>query len=181
VDTLVVSRFLATLTLACWAGLAALAVVRWASPRSSEAARLLADLRQWALPLATVVALTATLGSLYYSEVAGFVPCQLCWYQRIAMYPLPVILGIATWWRDAAVRRYALPLVGVGAAISAYHSWLQAFPPESGSSFCTADAPCTARHVWDFGFVSIPFMALTAFLTVGALLWLARPSDRSPA
>jgi disulfide bond formation protein DsbB len=181
VDTLAVSRFFATLTLACWAGLVVLAVVWWAAPRSPGAGRLLADVRQWALPLAAAVALTTTLGSLYYSEIADFVPCRLCWYQRIAMYPLPLILGIAAWRRDADIRWYALPIAGVGAAISVYHSWLQAFPPESGSTFCTPDAPCTARHVWEFGFVSIPFMALTAFLTVGALVWLARPSDRSPA
>jgi disulfide bond formation protein DsbB len=180
VDTLAVSRFLATLTLACWAGSVTIAVTRPAAPRSPPVARLQTDLRQWALPLAAIVALTATLGSLYYSEVAHFVPCQLCWYQRIAMYPLALILGVAAWRRDATVCWYAVPLAGAGAAIALYHSWIQAFPPESGSSFCTLDAPCTTRHVWEYGFVSIPFMAFTAFLTIGALLWLARPSDRSP-
>jgi disulfide bond formation protein DsbB len=177
-DTATVSRFLATLALACWAGLAAGGVVWLMAGRSDAAAQMQADIRRWALALAFLIAATAMAGSLYYSEVADFVPCRLCWFQRIGMYPLAVILGVAALRRDPDVRWYALPLAGIGAVIAAYHSWLQAFPPSSGSSFCTLDAPCTTRHVWEFGFVSIPFMAFTGFVTIGALLLVAgsRPS-----
>lgn len=179
-DTLMVSRFLATLAVACWIGLAVGGALWFQSRRSEAAAARLDDVRDWALPLAATIAVVATLGSLYYSEVADFVPCRLCWFQRVFMYPLSLILVIAAVRRDVAVRWYALPLAGVGAVISAYHSWIQAFPPDGGSSFCTIDAPCTTRHVWEFGFVSIPFMALTAFVTIAVLL-AAAATHRSVA
>lgn len=70
------------------------------------------------LLLAWLVALTSMLGSLYYSEVANFIPCKLCWYERIAMYPLAVVLVVATLKRDWAIRRYVLPIMAIGAAIS---------------------------------------------------------------
>lgn len=119
------------------------------------------------------VALVATLGSLFLSEVVGFTPCVLCWYQRIAMYPLAVILGIAALRSDIGVRRYVVPLLGVGAALSTYHYLMQHFPELSASS-CSASAPCTAAWVWEFGFVSIPFMALACFATIAWLLLAGR-------
>jgi disulfide bond formation protein DsbB len=79
-------------------------------------------LRLW---FAAAVGVTATLGSLYYSEIVGFVPCTLCWYQRICMYPLAVILPIAAARGDEGVRRYVTPLAVVGAGISAYHYLVQ--------------------------------------------------------
>ena len=124
------------------------------------------------------VAVVTTLGSLYYSKVQGYVPCELCWYQRICGYPFAVILGIAAWRRDAGVRVYAVPVFAIGAVIAAYHSWIQAFPPADGTSFCTADVPCTTRYVYELGFVSLPFMALSAFVAMMALLFIARPSPR---
>lgn len=124
------------------------------------------------LPSAAVVALVATLGSLYLSEIAGFEPCVLCWYQRIAMYPLPVILGIAAVRQDAAVRRYAQPLAVIGLGIAAYHYLIQAFPSlDSGT--CDLGVPCGARYIELFGFVSIPFMAGAGFLFIVAALALA--------
>ena len=122
-----------------------------------------------------------TLGSLYYSKVYEFVPCELCWYQRICVYPFAVILGIAAWRRDAGIRVYAIPVLAIGMVISAYHTWIQAYPPESGTSFCTADVPCTTRYVWEFGFVSLPFMALSAMVAMTVLLLVARPAARRSA
>jgi disulfide bond formation protein DsbB len=181
-DPEVASPFFATLALACWAGLFAGGVVAVLARRSDPEGGLVRawdDVRAWALPLAGAIAVVATLGSLYYSEVADFVPCRLCWYQRIAMYPLALILAVATFRRDPGVRWYALPLCAAGILISAYHSWIQAFPPDSGTSFCTTDAPCTTRHVWEFGFVSIPFMAFTGFVTIAALLLVANRREPS--
>jgi disulfide bond formation protein DsbB len=120
--------------------------------------------------LAFVVALFATLGSQYLSEVAHFVPCRLCWYQRIAMYPLPVILGIAWWKRDAGVRRYVLPLAVIGMCISTYHVLVEHFPSLEASSICEISNPCTIRWVERFGFVTIPLMALCAFALISGLL-----------
>jgi disulfide bond formation protein DsbB len=126
--------------------------------------------------LAATVALTATAGSLYLSEVAGFVPCTLCWYQRIAMYPLVLVLGIAAWRRDLGIRRYVVPVAGIGAAISAYHVLLQRLPglPSGG---CSLGVPCSAIDVERFGFVTIPLMALIAFLAIITLLVAVAPGD----
>jgi disulfide bond formation protein DsbB len=132
--------------------------------------------RRHALSLAAAMAVLATAGSLYYSEVAGYPPCVLCWYQRIAMYPLVIVLGVAAWRRDRAVWRTGLPIVAIGAAISTYHVLIERVPSLATES-CQVDVPCTVRWVWELGFVSIPFMALTAFLFIGALLLGVRQQE----
>jgi disulfide bond formation protein DsbB len=126
--------------------------------------------------LAWAVAVVATLGSLYYSEVVHLPPCNLCWYQRIAMYPLVVVLGVAALRSDRGVRRYALPVVAVGAALSVYHYQLERFPSQGGLA-CFVDAPCTTVWVWRFHYISIPFMALSAFALIATLLLLAGRPD----
>jgi disulfide bond formation protein DsbB len=125
-----------------------------------------------ALPLAAIVAVVAMLGSLYESEVAGFIPCALCWYQRIAMYSMAIILPIAAWRGDTRIRVYAMPLALIGALISTYHYQLEWFPKQA-SPACTAAAPCTVVWVRELGFVSIPFMALCGFLAIAWLTWIA--------
>ncbi len=115
------------------------------------------------------VALLATAGSLYFSEVANYLPCTLCWYQRIAMYPLVLILGIAALRRDSAVRIYAIPVALVGATISTYHYLLEWFP-ELDSGACSAIIPCTQVWFRQFGFISLPLLALIAFGLIIALL-----------
>ena len=127
--------------------------------------------------LAFVVALVTTLGSLYLSEVAHFVPCPLCWYQRICMYPLVVALAVGGLRRDREVYAYVLPPAIIGAGFAIYHTQLQAFPAQHGP-FCKIAEPCTVRYVWEFGFVSIPFMALSAFAFIIVMMLLVR-SDRS--
>jgi disulfide bond formation protein DsbB len=171
------SLFFAILSLVSLAGACGLTVLLVLDrARGTEAvARFRRDLSVVALPVAWIVATVTTFGSLYYSEIAHFTPCKLCWYQRIAMYPLVLLLGIAAWRRDRNVRIYVIAQCAVGAVISIYHSYIQAFPPDNGTSFCTADAPCTERYVWEFGFVSIPFMAFTAFVFIITLMLVARP------
>jgi len=144
---------------------------RW-SPTAAEWRDVVADsLGNWAIVLAWLVALASMLGSLYYSESVGFEPCRLCWYQRIAMYPLAVILGIAALLRDRAVRIYGFALAGIGGAIATYHYLIQLYPNlEAGS--CSVTTPCSARYVERFGFVSIPYMALSGFLVILVLLWV---------
>jgi disulfide bond formation protein DsbB len=127
---------------------------------------------------AWTAALVASTGSLYLSEVVGFVPCSLCWYQRIAMYPLVVVLGVATVRGDASVWRYALPLAVLGAAIAAYHVTIQ-LQPSLDVGVCSAGASCTGRYLAVFGFVSIPVMAAAAFLLVTALMLLVRRIERA--
>lgn len=177
------SVFFAILSLAAVVGAVAVGVVCRLGSRAPAGAMggWREDVGRASLPLAWVVATVTTLGSLYYSQIAHFVPCQLCWYQRIAMYPLVLLLGIAAWRRDRAVRLYVIAQCAVGAAIAAYHSFIQAFPPDGGSSFCTVEAPCTTRYVWQFGFVSLPFMALTAFVFIIVLMLAAAvPDDGQP-
>lgn len=111
------------------------------------------------------VAIGATAGSLYYSERAGFIPCTYCWYQRIAMYPIAVIVPVALVLRDRSILRYSLTLAGVGLAISIYHIQLQLFPEQSSNS-CALTSPCTAKWVEAFGFMTIPQMAGISFAII---------------
>lgn len=132
-----------------------------------------------ALWLAWAMAVIATLGSLYYSEVADLIPCTLCWYQRIAMYPWAIVLGIMAWNRERAAARYALPVVIIGFGISTYHYLLQRFPDALPEAACSATVPCSAAYIWKFDLVSIPFMAGVSFAAMITMLlvhraWLAR-------
>jgi disulfide bond formation protein DsbB len=159
----------ATLAILAAAAAVVLHAVRWL-PLPDARQRLSELLDGQEIPLAFVVAAVATLGSLYLSEVANFIPCRLCWYQRIAMYPLPILLGIAWWKRDAGVRRYALPLAVIGMAISTYHILVERFPSLEGSGVCEVANPCSVRWVERFGFVTIPTMALAGFALISGLL-----------
>jgi disulfide bond formation protein DsbB len=129
-----------------------------------------------ALALAAVVALVATLGSLYFSEVAHFTPCKLCWYQRIALYPLAPMLGLAAFRRDAWIRVYGMVAAAVGAVISTYHVILERYPTLE-SSVCDPTNPCTLVWVKRFGYLTIPGMALSGFALILVLLAVARPEE----
>jgi len=146
---------------------------RWSPTAARHLGRIEAVLGEPAIFLAGLVALVATLGSLYYSEVAHFTPCLLCWYQRIAMYPLAVILPIAAFRRDRGIWRYVVPVAAIGAAISIYHYQLQRFPDQASVS-CSVEAPCALTWVWQLGYISIPFMALSAFALIVTLLLVGR-------
>ena len=116
----------------------------------------------------------ATMGSLYFSEVAHFDPCKLCWYQRIAMYPLVVLLGIAAVRRDAGIGIYAKALAGIGALISTYHLALE-WIPSLDTGACGTGPSCTVIWFREFGFISLPLLALTAFLLIITLLSVHGP------
>jgi disulfide bond formation protein DsbB len=162
------NRFVSVLALFALAGAVGLVVARVAAPT------VVRQLRPAALWLAFLVALASTAGSLIYSEMYHFEPCRLCWYQRIAMYPLALILGIAAFRRDAAARRYVVPLATAGLAVAAYHYLIEWYPGlDSGA--CGTGVPCTARYVEEFGFVSIAFMALSGFAAIISLLTVTYP------
>lgn len=127
-----------------------------------------AQVRSSALSLASIVAVGSTAGSLYLSDIADFDPCQLCWFQRTAMYPLAVILGVAAIRRDSAVRRHAIPLAVIGLALALYHVQLQAFPDQG--SFCSAEQPCTTSPITALGFLTIPQMSALSFAAILGLL-----------
>lgn len=149
---------------------------RFSSSLRTQRDSLFDSMAGYELWFAFTVALVATLGSLYLSEIAHFEPCRLCWYQRIAMYPLPLILGIAAVRRDGGVWVYAAPIAAIGALIAGYHYLIQRMPQlDSGS--CSTGVPCTAAYVERFGFITIPYMAASAFLLVLAMLWVVRANN----
>lgn len=112
-------------------------------------------------------------GSLYLSEVAHYPPCVLCWYQRICMYPLALILLIAAIRRRRDVAMYAIPLAGIGAAISTYHYLHERFP-DSVASTCSTEVPCSYTWIWQLHYISIPMMALTTMALIAVLVGIAR-------
>jgi disulfide bond formation protein DsbB len=135
--------------------------------------RVRSEMGPLAVGLAAAVALVCMAGSLYYSEVAGFPPCTLCWYQRIAMYPLAIILPIAAWRGDPRIRFYAMPLAAIGGVISIYHMLVERFPHlESGS--CDPTNPCSIIWVEPLGYLTIPTMALSGFALILTLLAYAQ-------
>jgi disulfide bond formation protein DsbB len=183
----VANHFFAFLSFAALATAVAIPVAVLVARRhpTGAVAQALDDLRPVALWLAFAVAAVATMGSLYYSEIADYTPCLLCWYQRAAMYPLAVILGVGAFMRAQKVKFVAIPVAAVGAAISIYHYQLEMFPEQS-TGVCSAEVPCTVRWFEVFGFVSLAFMALTGFLAIIALTSIARPhgperADDTPA
>jgi disulfide bond formation protein DsbB len=119
--------------------------------------------------LALAPALTAMLGSLYYSEIAGFVPCTLCWYQRILMYPLTLIILVGIFQQDEYLPNYVLPFSVIGIAVSTYHYLIQ-LGVFAHPAACAVGIPCNLRYVNYFGFVTIPFMALTAFTMITIIM-----------
>jgi disulfide bond formation protein DsbB len=133
---------------------------------------------RFGLYFAWIVSLVATGGSLYFSEILGFVPCVLCWYQRILMYPLVILLGIATYRQDKKISIYALPLSLFGLAISLYHIFIQTFPHLASEASCKAGVPCTADSLNLFGFITIPMLAGAAFLLISITLVLTRKSSK---
>ncbi len=139
-------------------------------------------LEGYELWLVFFVSSIATGGSLFFSEVAGFVPCELCWYQRICMYPLAIVSLLAALADDRRVARYLLPLPLVGAGVSVYHLLV-----ENGvvgqSQICRLSAPggCATKWIEEFGYVTIPTLALTGFALALAFLLLAAVSPSRPA
>jgi disulfide bond formation protein DsbB len=182
VNAQVVATFLALLTLVAGAGvLLTLLAVGGArlGALGTGVTRVRGALQPAALWLAFGVALVATAGSLYFSEVANFTPCVLCWYQRIAMYPLVLIVGIAAVRSDFGIRRYAGALAVVGALISAYHIAVERLPGLPTGS-CSLAAPCDLIWVERFGFITIPVMALVAFAAISTALLVygsAKPEE----
>jgi len=118
------------------------------------------------LYFAWLVSLVATFGSLYFSEIREFIPCEKCWYQRIFMYPLVFILGIAMFQRDVTARKFVLPLSIIGGCISLIHYLEQKIPGFGGFKPCVSGVPCNIQYNNWFGFVTIPFLALTAFTLI---------------
>jgi disulfide bond formation protein DsbB len=164
----VVNRFIGTLALVALA----ITVVALVMLVTRRVPRWAADL---ALPLAAIIATVTTLGSLYYSDVAGYPPCTLCWYQRIAIYPQVVVLWVAAARRDTSVWLTSTLLAAIGVAISAWHVVIERNPALAGP--CDPSNPCAIKWVEEFGVLTIPTMAGIAGLSFIALTLLARAGE----
>src|SRR4051812_5339615 len=180
-----VSTILAAAAIVLQALLAVVLLIAIAALFSQRARRLLVETRDSLLGgeiwIAWAVALVATLGSLFFSEVSQFIPCRLCWFQRIGMYPLAVLLLMAAVRRDTrGGALYGLPLAGFGAIGATYHIYIE-HHPEAELAGCKIGAPCSTKWIEKLGYITIPTLALTAFLTIIVLLSFALSRTRSPA
>lgn len=133
-----------------------------------------------ALYLAWLISLTATLGALFVGEVMGQTPCVLCWYQRIAMFPLALILGIACFLSDPSIRHYAIPLAVLGGLVALWHSLLFAGIVPEPIQPCEQGGPsCSGEGQTLFGILPLPFLSFAAFIAIALLLTIPyrkRPS-----
>ena len=132
---------------------------------------------------AWLIALASLLGSLYFSEIEGFMPCVLCWYQRICMYPLVVIIPTGILGGDSRMPLYALPLSIVGSVIALYQNLLTWGVITETAEACKFGICCTTEYINWFGFITIPFLSLLSFLAItGALIILYKTSktDHDP-
>lgn len=130
------------------------------------------------LLLAWISAIIATTGSLYFSEVRHFIPCTLCWYQRIFMYPLVILLGIAFYRNDRGIYKYVLPLSIIGMLISGYHTLLQKIPYIQQFEMCTTGVPCSKDYLNWLGFITIPLMAFVAFTIITICLVIMKKKEQ---
>ena len=136
------------------------------SPNSSAA-------RGWTYAfLAWLIATVSTLGAIFLGEVMGYTPCVLCWYQRIAMFPLVFVLAAGLFPFDPRVVRYALPLTLVGWALAVFHLALQAGWVAESIKPCSKGVPCSEVQVVWLGFVSIPLLSVLAFSLLLILLMM---------
>jgi len=134
-----------------------------------------------ALNLAFAGSLIAMLGSLYFSEIAGFPPCVLCWYQRISMYPLAVIIGAAIYTKDRKMLIPAFILAIPGWLIAVYHNLLYYNILPEAAAPCVAGISCTTKYIEWFGFITIPLLALLGFTSIIGLLiihWKTTSNDQ---
>ena len=123
---------------------------------------------------AFLVSLTAASGSLFFSEIARFEPCSLCWWQRIFLYPQVIILGIAFWKKDYGARFYVISLSLIGAVIAGYQYIITEFILTSPQSICSAAGPsCLTNYFTQFGYITSPLMSFTAFILIIflAVIW----------
>ena len=131
-----------------------------------------------AIFLVFAVSLIAVLGSLFYSEIMGFEPCVLCWWQRVFLYPLVILFALALQKRDSSVFTYAIYLALFAAVISTYQSYVYL----GGISIlsCTAlDSACSKVYVKEFGYITIPMMSLTVSLYILLIAWAHRIYDKN--
>jgi disulfide bond formation protein DsbB len=156
------------------AGLLVVLGLIWLAGARAPLGYVRSAVRGYELWLAFLVSAIATGGSLFFSEVAHFVPCELCWFQRICMFPLSITTLLAALFNDRRAARYLLPLPLVGAGVSVYHLLVEHGVVKQAQA-CLISAPggCATKWINEFGYVTIPTLALTGFALVFALFLAA--------
>jgi disulfide bond formation protein DsbB len=143
---------------------------------SKESLKNFADLfseRTW-LFFAFLLALLSMAGTLYFSEIVGFEPCKLCWFQRIFMYPEVILLGIAVWNKDFGIKPYALTLAGFGVLFSLLHMYEQISGSDLTACAASGAGPsCVKIYFTYFGYITFPVLSLTSFLMIVAFVLFA--------
>ena len=124
-------------------------------------------IKKHSLSFILIISLLASMGSLFYSEIIGFEPCKLCWWQRIFMYPQVILLSLALIKKESSVIKYSLAMSTFGLFISAYHYLMQiGFAPSLSCDATGASVSCSQNFVLEFGYISIPLMSFSAFLLI---------------
>lgn len=131
------------------------------------------------LYIAWIVAVAASLGALFIGEVVGQAPCSLCWHQRAFMFPLAILLAVASFRGDAGAWLYALPLAAIGAAIAAFHSLLYAGLVPEGIQPCSQGPSCASADMTIWGMLPLPYLSLAAFVAIAAALLGSRTGAAS--
>ncbi|PWW27910.1 disulfide bond formation protein DsbB [Cytobacillus oceanisediminis] len=139
------------------------------------------DRRENLLFTAWAVSILAMFGSLYFSEIRQYEPCELCWYQRIMMYPFAVILGLAVIKKDYRISLYTMVLSAVGAGTSIYHYSIQKISFMADHAATCGRVPCTGQYINWFGFITIPFLALIAFIIIFICSYLVWKNSKEEA
>lgn len=136
-------------------------------------------LRDYGFYFAWLIAVLAMGGSLYFSDIKGYVPCLLCWYQRILMYPLVLILGVAAYRQEKSALWYSLPLSFIGIGVAGYHYLDQKIPSFGFAGTCKVGVPCNHAYINWAGFITIPFLSLLAFILITVLLLMVASKRQS--
>jgi disulfide bond formation protein DsbB len=134
-------------------------------------------IHRYSVLLAWIVALVAVCGSLFFSEIMDYQPCKLCWFQRIFMYPLVVLLGIASYRNEKSIIPYVLPLTILGGLFSTYHYLEEKVPGFADLLPCRAGIPCNVDYINWLGFITIPLLAFVAFALITIFLWIGKKPE----
>jgi disulfide bond formation protein DsbB len=170
VDVELLQTFFSLLAFIALIGGIVLIGARLLASRVPAARQLVLAVQPFTLWAAFAVAATSMAGSLYFSEVENYVPCRYCWFQRIAMFPLVIVLLVAAIRKDRAVKWTAGPIAGIGALLSGYHVLLERGVFDEGSACSATGVPCAVPWFETFGFVTLAVMAFCGFIAIIALV-----------
>ncbi len=131
-------------------------------------------MKKYGLFIAWLIALVAMIATLFAGEIMHWPICQLCWYQRICIYPLVILLGIAAFKNEKIITPYALPFPIIGFLFAGYQYLEQMIPGFSPIDFCTQDVPCSAIHLKLLGFITLPFLSMVSCVLIFLFLMLGR-------